>query len=81
MSTILAVVVAALGYFVDIFDLLLFAMVRKDSLREVLGSRLEGLDVAAQDVLLRDWGVWLDNTLQTSGLLVGGVLWGVLGDR
>ena len=81
VSTILAVVVAALGYFVDIFDLLLFAMVRKDSLREVLGSRLEGLDVAAQDVLLRDWGVWLDNTLQTSGLLVGGVLWGVLGDR
>jgi len=80
-STILAVVVAALGYFVDIFDLLLFAMVRKDSLREVLGSRLDGLDGAAQDLLLRDWGVWLDNTLQTTGLVVGGVIWGVLGDR
>ncbi|MFM1881592.1 MAG: hypothetical protein RJA05_1, partial [Planctomycetota bacterium] len=39
-STILAVTVAALGYFVDIFDLLLFAMVRKDSLKEVLGERL-----------------------------------------
>ncbi|MFM7808139.1 MAG: hypothetical protein ACKPEA_09470 [Planctomycetota bacterium] len=80
-STILAVVVAALGYFVDIFDLLLFAMVRKESLREVLGSRLDGLDGAAQDLLLRDWGVWLDNTLQTTGLVVGGVIWGVLGDR
>jgi MFS family permease len=81
VSTILAVVVAALGYFVDIFDLLLFAMVRKESLREVLGPRLDGLDAAAQDLMLRDWGVWLDNTLQTSGLVVGGVIWGVLGDR
>ena len=81
LSTILAVTVSALGYFVDIFDLLLFAMVRKDSLKEVLGERLAGLDAAAQDVMLRDWGVWLDNTLQTSGLLVGGVLWGVLADR
>ncbi len=80
-ATIMAVLVAALGYFVDIFDLLLFAMVRKQSLREVLAPQLLGLDAAAQDVLLRDWGVWLDNTLQTTGLLVGGVVWGVLGDR
>lgn len=81
IATVLAVTVAALGYFVDIFDLLLFAMVRKESLKEVLAVQLSALDPAAQDVLLRDWGVWLDNTLQTTGLLVGGVLWGVLGDR
>ena len=35
---VLAVVVAALGYFVDIFDLLLFALIRKASLREVLAA-------------------------------------------
>jgi len=78
---ILAVVVAALGYFVDIFDLLLFALIRKTSLREVLAPQLAALPADQHDVLLKDWGVWIDNILQMSGLLVGGVLWGVLGDR
>ncbi len=78
---ILAVVVAALGYFVDIFDLLLFALIRKTSLREVLSKQLAALPADQHDVLLKDWGVWIDNILQMSGLLVGGVLWGVLGDR
>ncbi len=78
---ILAVVVAALGYFVDVFDLLLFALIRKTSLREVLAPQLAALPADQHDLLLKDWGVWLDNILQMSGLLVGGVLWGVLGDR
>ena len=78
---VLAVVVAALGYFVDIFDLLLFALIRKTSLREVLAPQLAALPADQHDVLLKDWGVWIDNILQMSGLLVGGVLWGVLGDR
>ncbi len=102
ISTLLAVVVAALGYFVDIFDLLLFALVRRASLLEVLAPQIRELerslapqlealagDPAAQkllldgkvDLLLRDWGGWLDNVLQTTGLLVGGLVWGVLGDR
>lgn len=66
-----AVVVAALGYFVDIFDLILFALVRTKS----LGS----LGVPAEET--KNVGIWLDNYLQATGLVVGGVVWGVLGDR
>ena len=77
----LAVVVAALGYFVDIFDLLLFALLRKASLRDVLSSQLAQAPPDTHDGMLRDWGVWLDNTLQMTGLMVGGIVWGVLGDR
>jgi MFS family permease len=77
----LAVVVAALGYFVDIFDLLLFALLRKASLKDVLAGPLAELPEEQHDQLLKDWGIWLDNTLQMTGLMVGGILWGVLGDR
>jgi putative MFS transporter len=64
-----AVVVSALGYFVDIYDLLLFNIVRIPSLRE-LG--LTGQELSA--------GAFLHNT-QMVGMMVGGVLWGVLGDK
>ncbi|MSQ90929.1 MAG: MFS transporter [Phycisphaerales bacterium] len=70
-AKILAIVVAALGYFVDIFDLLLFAIVRVDSLKS--------LGVAADQ--LKPVGLWLDNYLQVTGLVIGGIVWGVLGDR
>ncbi|MFM8699500.1 MAG: hypothetical protein ACKOF7_12770, partial [Phycisphaerales bacterium] len=43
-NVVLATLVAALGYFVDIFDLLLFALVRVKSLKDILGSKI----VAAQ---------------------------------
>jgi MFS transporter, putative metabolite:H+ symporter len=66
----LAVVVAALGYFVDIYDLILFGTVRNASLAE-LGYRG---DAAAVE------GLFLFKC-QMGGLLVGGVLWGVLGDK
>jgi MFS family permease len=66
----LAVIVAALGYFVDIYDLVLFAVVRIASLVE--------MGVAKADLLPE--GVFLIN-MQMSGMLLGGVLWGVLGDR
>ena len=65
-----AVVVSALGYFVDIYDLILFSIVRVPSLRD-LG--LEG------DELLHV-GIKLLN-MQMLGMLVGGVFWGVLGDK
>lgn len=71
-AAVLAVVVAALGYFVDIFDLLLFAIVRDASLSDL------GIADAAQRSQL---GVWLDNYLQMTGLMVGGLVWGVIGDR
>jgi MFS family permease len=77
----MAVLVAALGYFVDIFDLLLFALLRKRSLSDVLATQLAELPSERHDAFLKDWGIWLDNTLQMTGLMVGGILWGVLGDR
>jgi len=64
------VVVAALGYFVDIYDLILFSIVRVPSLKSM------GLEGAA----LVDKGVFLLN-MQMAGMLLGGILWGVLGDR
>jgi MFS family permease len=66
----LPVVVAALGYFVDIYDLLLFGIIRKPS--------LAALGVPPGQVL--DVGAHLLN-MQMYGMLVGGILWGVLGDR
>lgn len=65
-----AVIVAALGYFVDIYDLLLFSMVRTPSLTSLGYSGDE----------LETYGVMLIN-LQMAGMLIGGILWGVLGDK
>jgi MFS family permease len=64
------VIVAALGYFVDIYDLLLFSIVRIPSLRGI------GL---AEERLMED-GLYLIN-MQMGGMIVGGILWGVLGDK
>jgi putative MFS transporter len=63
-------IVAALGYFVDIFDLVLFAIVRTHSLKDL------GI---TGDALISD-GVFLLNT-QMIGLLIGGLFWGTLGDK
>lgn len=63
------VIVAALGYFVDIYDLILFGIVRNPSLQELGYSGNE----------LLEHGVDLLN-MQMLGMLVGGILWGVLGD-
>ncbi|MCU0394623.1 MAG: MFS transporter [Chitinophagaceae bacterium] len=64
------VLVAALGYFVDIYDLLLFTIVREPS--------LHGINVADADMVLASTKIinW-----QMVGLLIGGILWGVLGDK
>ena len=64
------VLVAALGYLVDMYDLFLFSVVRVPSLKTL------GID---GDQLLSS-GISLLNT-QMAGMLVGGVLWGVLGDK
>ncbi len=66
----LPVIVAALGYFVDIYDLLLFGIVRIPSLQS-MGLNQE--QVSLQGVNILNW--------QMTGLLIGGILWGVLGDR
>ncbi|UOB18138.1 MFS transporter [Abyssalbus ytuae] len=62
----LPVVVAALGYFVDIYDLLLFGIVRVPSLKDL------GLNVDTSGTLILNY--------QMVGLLLGGILWGVFGD-
>jgi hypothetical protein len=64
------VIVAALGYFVDIYDLLLFGIVREPSLLALGFSKIE-VDTIGN--LILNW--------QMAGLLLGGILWGVLGDK
>ena len=66
-----AVVVAALGYFVDIYDLILFSIVRVKSLND-----LGVLDPAE----FTNQGLFLIN-MQMGGMLLGGILWGILGDK
>ncbi|NGF76019.1 MFS transporter [Fluviicola sp. SGL-29] len=63
----LPVIVAALGYFVDIYDLLLFSIVRIPSLHSM------GLDVDAYGTMILNW--------EKTGLLLGGILWGIFGDK
>lgn len=66
----IAVIVAALGYFVDIYDLLMFSIIRVESLKD-LGLSPDGV---------RDKGLFIIN-MQMLGLLIGGILWGVLADK
>ena len=66
----LPVLVAALGYFIDIYDLLLFGIVRVPSLRD-LGLTPDQISSVGTRIL--NW--------QMGGLLLGGILWGVLGDK
>jgi putative MFS transporter len=66
----LAILVAALWYFVDIYDLILFSIVRISSLRAI--------GVPPDQILSQ--GVLLLN-MQMGGMLVGGLIWGILGDK
>ena len=63
---------AALGYFVDIYDLILFSIVRVQSLTE--------LGVVPGSPAMTNQGLFLIN-MQMGGMLLGGILWGVLGDK
>lgn len=67
---IATVLIGALGYFVDIYDLLLFSIVRTASLRDLGVAPSESLTVGLS---LLSWQMW--------GLLLGGLVWGVLGDK
>lgn len=64
------VLVAGLGYFVDVYDLVLFAVVRQESLR----------DLGVPEAQILDTGLFL-LSVQMVGMLVGGFLWGMLGDK
>jgi putative MFS transporter len=64
------ILVASLGYFVDIYDLLVFSIVRKPSL---LAIGVKPADVLPTGITIINW--------QMFGLLLGGLLWGVIGDK
>jgi len=64
------VVVSAFGYFVDIFDLVLFSILRVPSLKD--------LGLGPEEILTK--GVWILNS-QMAGFMVGGVMFGIIGDK
>src|SRR5690606_21361991 len=69
-NTWLIVMVAALGYFVDIYDLVIFSIVRIQSFH----------DLGIPETEMRTDGEYVLN-MQMGGLLLGGLIWGVLGDK
>ena len=66
----IVVLVAALGYFVDIYDLLLFSIIRVPSLQS-MGLSKEQITVEGESII--SW--------QMAGLLLGGIIWGIMGDK
>jgi len=66
----IAVLVAALGYFVDIYDLLLFSIIRVPSLQS-MGLTKEQITTDGEGIIM-----W-----QMAGLLLGGIIWGIMGDK
>lgn len=69
----LPVIIAALGYFVDIYDLLLFTIVREPSLKGVGVDISNKVAVLAASTKIINW--------QMIGLLIGGIMWGIMGDK
>jgi MFS transporter, putative metabolite:H+ symporter len=66
----LLLLIASLGYFVDIYDLILFSIVRVPSLK-ALGLSGDTLTQTGINLL----------NLQMLGMLLGGIVWGMLGDK
>jgi MFS transporter, putative metabolite:H+ symporter len=66
----LPVIVGALGFFVDIYDLLLFSIVRKKSFADI-GVAADDMKTIGESII--SW--------QMIGLTIGGVLWGIMGDK
>lgn len=67
----LLILVAALGYFVDVYDLVLFGVIRVPSLK--------GIGITS-DADIAMYGKMLFN-YQMYGMLIGGIFWGILGDK
>jgi MFS family permease len=63
----LLIIVASLGYFVDIYDLILFNIIKKESLDAL------SIDFLTNETVLFRW--------QMAGMLMGGLIWGILGDK
>lgn len=69
-NTAIIVLVASLGYFVDIYDLVIFSIVRIQSFTDI-GIRPEDMRINGEYVL----------NMQMGGLLLGGIVWGIIGDK
>jgi putative MFS transporter len=69
-NIIFLVLVASLGYFVDIYDLLVFLIVRLKSLKDI---GINDKDMLAKGQLIIN--------VQMAGLLLGGIVWGIIGDK
>ena len=67
------IIVAALGYFVDIYDLLLFTIVREPSLAAIGVQLSDKAAVLSASTKIINW--------QMIGLMIGGILWGIMGDK
>ncbi|MES2274733.1 MAG: MFS transporter [Bacteroidota bacterium] len=71
INMLFLVLVASLGYFVDIYDLLVFSIVRVESLNSI--GIIDKAEVTAK-------GTFIIN-VQMFGLLLGGIMWGIIGDK
>ncbi len=69
-NVILIIIVASLGYFVDIYDLVIFSIVRVQSFH----------DIGIAENAMRKGGEYVLN-MQMGGLLIGGIIWGIIGDK
>jgi MFS family permease len=69
-NVIFLVIVASLGYFVDIYDIVIFSIVRIQSFQDI-GIAADAMRTAGEYVL----------NMQMAGLLIGGIVWGIIGDK
>lgn len=69
-NVIFIILVASLGYFVDIYDLVIFSIVRIQSFHDI-GIPESGMRTGGEYVL----------NMQMGGLLLGGIVWGIIGDK
>ncbi len=69
-NVIFIILVASLGYFVDIYDLVIFSIVRIQSFQ----------DIGIPEEAMRTGGEYVLN-MQMGGLLIGGIIWGIIGDK
>jgi len=71
-AAVLIIVVAALGYFVDIYDLVLFNVVKAESLDQIM-TGADAKEKTSTEFFLFN--------MQMTGMLIGGIIWGILGDK
>ena len=71
-KVILLIIVAALGYFVDIYDMVLFGVVKSESVSSIMAG-YSNEEQASTGKFLYNMQMW--------GMLIGGLLWGILGDK